>query len=200
MEAKRRKEMSVEARIVERLELRFKELSEQGRCIFAKEVRVLTWGHISEGTPRMVRPDFVVSWDHGPLVAIECKGRFEDRTDLGRALSQSADYARAKIGINAADRVPQDWLDRPIWAAALAYDYTNCELKIKTAHEEAHRIYGPRNVGFLKTLIFVSDQEKRGIVFTLGGERYWSEERGWRKDALVRGVRVGSGRIDAPCP
>jgi hypothetical protein len=55
-------------------------------------------------------------------------------------------------------------------------------------------------VGFLKMLIFVSDQEKRGIVFTLGGERYWSEERGWRKDALVRGVRVGSGRISAPCP
>lgn len=56
----------------------------------------------------------------------------------------------------------------------------------------------------------LTGQEWRGVVLAIldrratllrsgiGGERYWSEARGWRADAFARGVRLGSQRQGAP--
>lgn len=182
--------MSIEARIVERLLGRFTDLRAAGRCIFGHEVRVLTWGHIEKGA-QTVRPDFVVSFDDGPLCAIEVKGRLEKPVELGRALSQCDDYARSRIGANDASKVPVAWLGRPIWAAFLAFDLPGSEEAVRQHAAMAPRIVGPRNVG-----LFSSDH--CGLTLHLGGERYWSEARGWRADAFARGVRIGSGRVSAP--
>ncbi len=182
--------MSIETQIVQRLQARFQALADEGRCVFAREVRLLSWGHIGKGV-QTVRADFVVSLDDAPLLAIECKGRLEQPVDLGRALSQCDDYARAKVGANDASRVPLIWLDRPIWGAALAFDLPGSRETIQAHTVMAHRIVGPRNVGFL-------EREDRGLCFRLGGERWWSEWAGWRADAFARGTRIGSGRTDAP--
>lgn len=184
-------EVSVEAKIVARLKARFSELRDQGRCVFGHEVRVLGWGHICDGKPHVMRPDFVVSWDDGPLVAIECKGRFDERTDMGRALKQAHDYSRAQVAANDASRVPPEWIGKPIWASALAFDLPGSPQKIHGATSEAHRLLGPFNCGFLKRAPF-------GLIFTIGEQRYWSEDFKWRADAFARGVRVGSLRKDAP--
>lgn len=183
---------AIEARIVAALRKRFFLLEEAGRCSFAEEVRLLSWGHISDGKPHVMRADFVVTWDDGPLIAIECKGRFEARTDLGKVLSQAGDYARAEVGANAIDKVPPSWVGKPIWAAALAFDYQNSSERSQRAMDEAHRLYGPRNVGFLTV------DRWQGLKFTLGADRYWSEEYRWRVGACLRGLRVGSGRKDIP--
>lgn len=182
--------MSVEDRIVARLELRFAALRDEGRCVYAREVRVLTWGHIAKG-PQTGRADFVLSLDDSPLIAVECKGRMEQPAELGRALSQCDDYARAQIGVNDLARVPREWSGRPIWGAALAFDAAGSRESVQAHALSAHRIVGPRNVGFL-------EREDRGLCLRYGGERYWSEWSGWRTDAFARGVRIGSGRASAP--
>lgn len=181
---------SVEARIVARLTERFSALRDEGRCQFAREVRVLSWGHIGKGQ-QVIRPDFVVSLDDSPLVAVECKGRFEQPVELGRALSQCDDYARAKIGANDVASVPVRWMEMPIWAAALAFDTAASAASVQAHRVMADRIVGPRNVGFLV-------RESRGLCFTLGGERWWSQWNGWRAGAFARGVRLGSTRQAAP--
>lgn len=181
---------SVEARIVARLTERFASLGADGRCLFAAEVRVLTWGHISKGA-QVVRADFMVSIDDSPLLAVECKGRMEQPVELGRALSQCDDYARATIGANDAAKVPRGWVGRPVWAAVLAFDEAGSRDIVQAHAAMAHRIVGPRNVGFLT-------REDRGLCIRLGGERYWTEWAGWRADAFARGVRIGSGRTGAP--
>lgn len=181
---------SVEARIVARLVERFSDLRDAGRCAFAQEVRVLSWGHIGKGV-QTIRADFVVSFDDAPLVAVECKGRLEQPVDLGRALSQCDDYARAQIGVNDARAVPQAWLGKQIWAAALAFDLPGSRETVQAHATMAHRIVGPRNVGFL-------ERGGRGLCLRIGGERYWSEWNGWRADAFARGTRIGSGRVSAP--
>lgn len=182
---------SVEARIVSRLADRFLQLAEAGRCVFAREVRVLSWGHIGKGV-QTIRADFVVSLDDAPLLAIECKGRMEQPVELGRALSQCDDYARAKIGANDASRVPVAWMDRPIWGAALAFDLPGSRDTVQQHAIMAHRIVGPRNVGFLRR------SEAGDLELLLGGERWWSERAGWRADAFARGTRIGSGRSNMP--
>ena len=181
---------SIEACIVQRLAKRFQRLTAEGRCLFAQEVRVLSWGHIGKGV-QTVRADFGVSLDDSPLLAIECKGRLEQPVELGRALSQCDDYARAKVGANDAARVPISWIDRPIWGAALAFDLPGSRETVQAHATMAHRIVGPRNVGFL-------EREDRGLCLRLGGERWWTEWSGWRADAFARGTRLGSGRSDMP--
>jgi hypothetical protein len=181
---------SVEDRIVARLEQRFGALRDAGRCVFAREVRVLTWGHIAAGS-KTVRADFVISLDDSPMLAVEVKGRFDQPVDLGKALSQCDDYARAQIGANDMARVPHAWVGRPIWGAVLAFDVAGSREAVQAHTLSAHRIMGPRNVGFL-------EREDRGLCIRLGGERYWSEWNGWRADAFARGVRIGSARTKAP--
>lgn len=181
---------SVETRIVARLVERFAALRGAGRCTFAQEVRVLSWGHIGKGV-QTIRADFVVSLDDAPLLAVECKGRMEQPVELGKALSQCDDYARARVGANDASRTPPAWIGLPIWAAALAFDAPGSRDTVQAHAAMAHRIVGPRNVGFL-------EREQRGLCFRLGGERWWSEWSGWRADAFARGTRIGSGRMPAP--
>jgi hypothetical protein len=182
--------MSVEDRITERLQGHFLRLGAAGRCLWAREVRVLTWGHISHGA-KIVRADLVVSIDDGPLCAIEVKGRFEQPVDLGKALSQCDDYARATVGANDAAKVPPAWIGRPIWGAFLACDLDSSRDTVQQHAQMAHRIVGPRRVGFIA-------REDRGLCLRLGGERYWSEWNGWRADAFARGVRIGSSKDAAP--
>ena len=43
--------MGAEPAIVRRLQERFTTLRDAGRCEFAQEVRVLSWGHIARGAP-----------------------------------------------------------------------------------------------------------------------------------------------------
>lgn len=179
---------SIEARIVARLVERFTALGD--RCVMGQEVRVLSWGHIAKGA-KVIRADFVVSLDDAPLLAVEVKGRFDQPVELGRALSQCDDYARAQIGANDIARVPPSWNGRPIWAAALAFDLAKSEPNVQAHAAMAPRIVGPRNVGFLEA-------EDRGLCFRLGGERWWTEWNGWRADAFARGVRIGSGRGSPP--
>ncbi len=183
-------EGSFETRIVARLVQRFSELRDGGRCVFGQEVRVLSWGHIGKGV-QTIRADFVVSLDDAPLVAIECKGRLEQPVELGRALSQCDDYARARVGANDAAKTPPAWIGRPIWASALAFDLPGSRETVQAHAAMAHRIVGPRNVGFL-------EREERGLCLRLGGERWWTEWNGWRADAFARGTRIGSGRTSAP--
>lgn len=178
--------MGIEARIVARLVARFTALRDAGRCAFAQEVRVLSWGHIALGA-KTIRPDFIVSMDESPLIAVEVKGAMEQPAELGRALGQCDDYARARMGANDVSKVPQSWIGRPIWAAALAFHFEGSSDGVRAHADMAHRIVGPRNVGFLA-------REARGLCLRLGGERYWSEWNGWRTDAFSRGVRVGSAR------
>jgi hypothetical protein len=192
--------LSVESKIVQRLAARFTALRDAGRCQFGQEIRVLSWGHIGHGQ-KTIRPDFVVSFDDSPLIAIEVKGCLEKVADLGRALSQCDDYARARVGANDATILPPNWIGRPIWGAALAFHPKGSGPDVQAAvlvEEEtgkargaAHRLFGPRNVGFLAV-------EDRGLCLRVGGERWWREWAGWREDAFARGARVGSGRLDAP--
>lgn len=182
--------MSVEARIVARLVERFTALCDAGRCVLGREVRVLTWGHIERGA-QTVRPDMVVSLDDGPLCAIEVKGRLEKPADLGRALSQCDDYARSRVAANDAAKVPVSWMGRPVWGAFLAFDLPGSEEAVRQHAAMAPRIVGPRNVGLLSS-------DHCGLTLHMGGERYWSEARGWRADAFARGVRIGSSRAGAP--
>lgn len=181
--------MSREQQIVERLGARFAALHEAGRCMFAQEVRVQTWGHIAKGA-KMIRADFIVSLDDAPLCAVEVKGQLEQPVELGRALSQCDDYARATIGVNDVTKVPRLWFGKPVWAAFLAYDRPGSRLTVQDHDVRAQRIYGPRNVGFL-------EREERGLCLRLGGERWWTEWYGWRADAFSRNTRIGSGRNGA---
>lgn len=182
--------MSVEAAIVARLTERFAALRHSGRCGFAKEVWLLTWGHIAAGAQR-VRSDFVVSLDDAPLLAVEVKGIMEQPADLGRALSQCDDYARAQVAMNDAAKLPVGWIGRPIWGAALAFDLPRSRETVQQHADAAQRIIGPRKVGFLA-------REDRGLCLRIGGERWWSEWNGWRADAFARGSRIGSGKIGSP--
>lgn len=184
--------VSVEAAIVERLTQRFDALSTEGRCTFATEVWLLTWGHIAKGAKR-VRADFVVCFDGGPLLAVECKGRPAKAAEFGDALRQTGDYARAQVAPQVIpEGMPQAWIGLPIRWAALAFDYEAQSDWLAEHERAAHRLFGSSNVGFLRV------DRWQGLKFMLGGDRYWSEAHGWRENALSRNSRVGSQRDGIP--
>lgn len=185
--------MSIEANISARLAERFEVLRAEGRCEYAAEVWLLTWGHIGKGAQR-VRADFVLSLDGGPLLVVEVKGRFGRGVEMGDALRQTADYARAQVAAaqTVGNDVPRAWHGAPIRWAALAYDYAALPEHLAGHQEAAHRLFGPQNVGFL------TNDRWQGLKFTLGGDRYWSDKHGWRENAAARTVRVGSQRQGAP--
>jgi hypothetical protein len=185
--------MSVEAAISARLAERFEWLRAEGRCEYAAEVWLLTWGHIGKGAQR-VRSDYVVSFDGGPLLVVEVKGAFGRQAEMGDALRQTADYARAQVAAaqTVGNAVPRAWHGAPIRWAALAYHYRATPDHLKPAEDAAQRLFGPQNVGFL------TNDKWQGLKFTLGADRYWSEANGWRENAAARTVRVGSQRKGAP--
>jgi hypothetical protein len=181
--------MSEEDLIKERLTARFEKLHTEGRCVFAREVWLMTWGHITKGAQR-VRADFVASLDGGPLLAVECKGSFCRQAEIGDALRQTGDYARAQVAPQEVkNRLPPTWVGNPIRWAALAYNYRSIPPHIQPAAEAAHRLFGPSNVGFLTV------DKWQGLKFILGADRYWSEANGWRVNAMVRTTRLGTQRM-----
>jgi hypothetical protein len=181
--------LSTEARIVQRLVERFDALRTAVRCIYAQEVWLLTWGHISKGAKR-VRADFVVSLDGGPLLVVECKGDLDRPAALGDALRQCSDYARAQVAgaQTVGNSTPRAWMSQPIRWAALAYNYNSQPVHVEQHRDAADRLFGPSNVGFLRL------DKWQGLKFTLGADRYWSEAHGWRENAAARTVRIGSQR------
>lgn len=180
---------SVEDIVKARLEARFSALALEDRCAFAREVWLLTWGHIAKGAKR-VRADFVVSLDGGPLLAVECKGTITHMVELGDAMRQAGDYARAQVAPQlVGPGIPP--VGAPIRWAALAFNYASMSEPVSRHEEAAHRLFGPANVGFLRM------DRWQGLKFVLGSNRYWSEAHGWRADALTRTTRVGSQRESA---
>lgn len=179
---------SVEDMIKARLAKRFAALAAEDRCAFADEVWLLTWGHIAKGAKR-VRADFVVSLDGGPLLAVECKGAIGRAAELGDALRQTGDYARAQVAPQVIRvGLPQSWIGAPIRWAALAFKYDATREWVEQHEKAAHRLFGPANVGFMRV------DKWQGLKFVLGGDRYWSERESWRENAMMRTTRVGSQR------
>lgn len=177
---------SVEDQIKARLEARFTALAAEDRCTYAREVWLLTWGHIAKGAKR-VRADFVVCLDGGPLLAVECKGTIARMVDLGDALRQAGDYSRAQVAPQlVGPGIPP--VGAPIRWAALAFNYGSMSEPVQRHEEAAHRLFGPANVGFLRV------DKWQGLKFVLGADRYWSEAHGWRENAMARTTRVGSQR------
>lgn len=182
---------SIEDQIKARLEARFENLAHDDRCVYAREVWLLTWGHIAKGAKR-VRADFVVSFDGGPLLAVECKGELTRAAELGDALRQTGDYARAQVAPQVVQAgFPRIWIGQPIRWAALAFKYDATKEFVHEHEKAAHRLFGPSNVGFLRV------DKWQGLKFVLGGDRYWSEKEGWRENAMTRTTRIGSQRESA---
>jgi hypothetical protein len=163
-------------------------LTDAGRAVVAKEVRMLCFTPANRVAPVTLRIDYVVCLD-GLLIGIEIKKPPEHAADLGRDLTQCAQYASGVIGAATVDRVPPQWVGKALFAVFLATSAQGCTAFILEHFRAAHRLYGPQNVGFLNRQCRHDDC----FELKLCAERAWSKEWGWHRGIVRKTARTGNG-------
>ena len=182
-----------EAAISSHLRQHLERLATLGRCVWRAEVRLLAWTHASKSRPDVLRLDFIAQFDAGPLVGIEVKRRLDRPAELGRALTQCAQYASAQVAAAQAQRVPAEWISQPLAGVFLRLDSRNLSADVAAHAAAATRLFGPAGVGF------ASVTKWDGLRLDICAGRWWSERDGYRADALARKFRVGNGSFRPGC-
>lgn len=165
-------------------------LVDSGRAVVAKEVRMLCFTHAGSSKPATLRIDYIVCLD-GLLIGIEVKAAPDKAADLGRDLTQCAQYQAGVIGAATIGRVPPEWVGKALFATFLATTAQGCSDFLLEHFRSAHRLYGPQNVGF------VIRQCRHADCFELRlcGDRAWSKEWGWHRGLLNKSARSGNGSV-----
>ena len=172
------------------LELRLSRLSAEGRCEWRKEVRMLCFAHAKDGGPRTLRVDFAAKID-GILIGLEVKASPQTGADLGRCLTQCAEYSRGVVGAATPDRVPQEWVGQPFLATFFVSDSTGAPPSVIEHAQYAQRLFGPSNVGFLRRHYRFDTY----FELFLCADRAWSREWGWHRGLINKTARVGNGSV-----
>lgn len=179
-------EPELSADLLKRLEI----LKDCGRADFAKEVRMVCYTHASKASPVTLRIDYVVNLD-GLLIGFEVKRAPEAAADLGRYLTQCAQYACGLIGAAMIDRVNPEWIGKALYAVFLVSTTSGCSDMVLSHGRAAHRLFGPQNVSFFVRQCRHDD----GFELRLCAERVWCKESGWHRGMVNKAGRSGNGGL-----
>lgn len=159
------------------------------RVILRPQVRMRCWTHAGRVGADTLQIDFVGELE-GRLLGFEMKRAPDRCAVLGGYLAQASQYAAGIIGANAADRVPQAWIGKPLVAVFVRTKMTDANQHLLDHARASHRLFGPLNVGFVV-------RERRGICLRLCAERFWTEWSGYHGAFENKLSRVGSGVFQA---
>lgn len=170
-----------------RFEVHLNRLKDAGRCEWTSQVRMLHWRHARDEVRAIVRIDYVVRLDMGPLIGIEAKVIPQKAADLGRYLKQCSDYADSVVAGHA--RTPQAWVGKPLRHVFLAIDPSGSTDFVGQHYSTATRLMGPFNVGFIR-------RRSDGLQFYITDEmNWWCEAWGYSQRAKTTNInrRIGNG-------
>ena len=160
----------------------------EGRCIWRKEVRMLCWTHAGRVKADMLRIDYVLQLDDGPLVGVEVKAPLKRAAELGQSLFQATQYAAGMVAPSTPDRIVQSWVGKPLLAVFLYTQWGALDAYVVKHADAAQRLYGPANVGMLGL------DPHHGLKLTLCADRLWSTTYGWNHGSIARkNPRSGNG-------